>query len=158
MFALSRQFRSLSVCAATSSKVMRIAPPVGRSFGYPQTGVSKPYLLQYRAISAFAMGRVQLPSMIAHRYFGRQMSSMPRQNKKSRRGPMVERIRKEAAMRWLPAAKGNLKRQRSGWGHGLSTKTRRQRSRMRKTVYATRSQLRKLKKILPHGYMKTLKI
>lgn len=89
---------------------------------------------------------------------GRTMSSMPRQNKKSRRGPMVERIRKEAATRWLPTAKGNLKRQRCGWGHNRSLKSRRQRSRMNKTVYATRSQLRKLKKILPHGYVKTLKI
>ena len=61
-------------------------------------------------------------------------------------------IRSEAASRWIPTGSGNLKRQRSNLGHSTWAKTQPRKRRLKQTVYATRSQLRKLKKILPHGY------
>jgi ribosomal protein L35 len=79
------------------------------------------------------------------------LSRRPRQRKPVN-APQTELRRDEATTRWLPAAKGNLKRQRAGAGHKMTPKSRRQKSRTHKDVYATRSQLRKLKKIMPVWY------
>ena len=55
--------------------------------------------------------------------------------------------------RWLPAARGNLKRQRSGLGSKMWSKHHGRKQKLRSAVYATRSQLRKLKKIIPASYV-----
>lgn len=49
--------------------------------------------------------------------------------------------------RWLPAAKGNLKRMRSGFRKRMTKKSHNRKS-GRRIVYATRNQLRKLKKVM----------
>lgn len=53
-------------------------------------------------------------------------------------------VKNEAMARWLPAARGNLKRQRVE----MRSQSRRQVQRSKRVVYATRTQLNKLKKIM----------
>ena len=68
---------------------------------------------------------------------------------RNKRDEQVANVRQSAAERWVLAARGNLKRQRSGIGHRAHSKSSRQRARLRQPAFATRTQLRKLKKILP---------
>jgi ribosomal protein L35 len=75
------------------------------------------------------------------------------QNRKPKRFQATAEVRFEASTRWLPTARGNLKRLRSNKGHKMTKKTNRRKMRLSRPVYATRSQLNKLKKIFPHGYL-----
>jgi hypothetical protein len=69
----------------------------------------------------------------------------------------AEEVKQDVKDRWLPAARGNLKRMRSNFRLKRSGKTSRQESRLRKPVYATRTQLRKLKKIVGNYVRKVRK-
>ena len=95
-----------------------------------------------------APGFVQQRTMaFAHASFLRKPNIKPHL-----RAKQSAEARQEAVERWLPADKGNLKRLRSGAGHKMTPKSRRQQARTSKPVYATRSQLRKLKKIMPDHF------
>jgi hypothetical protein len=66
---------------------------------------------------------------------------------------IAKKMAAEAAERWLPSHNGNLKRMRSGNKNKMAAKSSRRQSRLNRPVFATRTQLRKLKKILPHGFV-----
>lgn len=76
----------------------------------------------------------------------------PHRIRKPRRLQQAQHKRYQAALRWLPTGSGNLKRKHSYTGHKSWSKTRSRRARLRRTAYATRAQLRKLKKIFPARY------
>lgn len=80
-----------------------------------------------------------------------QFTPRPAYIARNKRDTQVDKVRLAALARWLPAAKGNLKRRRAGLGHRIHTKSRRQNTRLKKNAYASRKQLSKLKKTLPPG-------
>ena len=98
--------------------------------------------------------RLRATQSIPRRSFAFANASFQRKqrDRKPIRALQSEVIRNEAGTRWLPCAKGNLKRQRSGDSKFQTSKSQRQQSRTARPAYATRSQLRKLKKILPQSF------